>query len=161
MKKIYVVTAEYYSAYHIVGVFDDKESAEKLVRGINDGRWWCSENDRNCWGARVETFVLNPNQGEINAGLIPFEVLMGRDGNSSGQRVGKKNPVEVSTSRELPEGIGYKLRKFGEYGNKDLPSRLEATVFARDKQHAVKIANEIRIQLMATNQWPEDPIGEV
>lgn len=35
--------------------------------------------------------------------------------------------------------------------------RLIVTVEAKDVGHAVKIANEIRTQMIANGEWPEEP----
>ena len=35
------------------------------------------------------------------------------------------------------------------------PWVLNATVWATDKEHAIKITNEHRIGLLAANKWPE------
>jgi len=141
MTEIYVVTEGEYSDYHIVGVYDDKALAEQAA-DIDEGD--------------VKTYTVNEHADLISQGLKPYKVYMDRDGNvdRDGNTGGQPRRVDVSggttvfhvwMARDL---IGYSRARGGPI-YRDVGLRLRATVWARDEQHAVKIVNEKRAQLIA------------
>jgi hypothetical protein len=129
-QKIYVVTAGCYSAYHIVGVFSTKEKAEEFVKKYNK-----TASDLN--KAEIEEYILDQLERDLPPGHKLFFVRMTREG----------------VVREVEE---VKLSDF--YGfdfGFDLSGNLFCTVSAKDQAHAVKIVNERRVYLIASNQWGE------
>lgn len=65
MKTIYVCTEGCYSDYHICGVFDNRELAEKFAETFDCG---------------IEEWPVNPFRKELGEGYKPYLVLMDRDG---------------------------------------------------------------------------------
>lgn len=136
-KKIYVVTSGSYSDYHIVAVYDNKELAEKHKDLLRDG------ND-------VEEYVLNEDADLAQRGLKEFNVRMLRDGE-----------VEMASQWDIGRGeeecnLEDDEQYYWKNGEKIVTASykvLRVKCFAKDKQHAIKIANEKRIQLIAANQW--------
>ena len=136
MDKVWAVEEGEYSDYHIVGVFSTKENAQIVADLFN--------------GSVVE-WPLDPGIEELNAGLQRFQVFMYRDGSAeveSLQRSSYAFPVK-SESEQNQVIRSIRLQK----GNK---SWIVPIVWAKDKKHAVKIANERRVQLIAHGKWPED-----
>lgn len=124
MKKIYVVTAGEYSDYRIQAVFSEKEIAEKYVKLFK------KDSD-----FRVEEHDLNPDKEGISNGYNPFYVIMTREGEC------------VSVNKDLSCYFDHGSINVGWDGN------LEVSLFAKDKKHAIKIANEKRLQVIAGNHW--------
>ena len=133
MKKVYVVTSGSYSDYGIDAIFDTKELAQSFIDSFKDD----SYNDFN----GIDEWDLNPNELDLKANRKPFSLRMDIEGNTfeleqSSSSYGHKNGTDLSFT--------YK---------KDL---MNVKCFADDEIHAVKIANEKRIQILALNRWGQD-----
>jgi hypothetical protein len=87
----------------------------------------------------VETYHLNPFAAEIRSDLYGYKVLMDRQGNVIEARRWTFNTMDAQ---------GYHTIWHDD--------RLFNHCWAKDEQHAIKITNEVRIQLIASNQWPEE-----
>lgn len=124
--KIWIVTSGNYSDYHIVSVFSSQELADKFA---------AHDKDRS-----VEEYEIDLHAEQIRSGLNTFYVRMNRDGDGSVYSRDPDDEVELSLS-DTPRAEGRVL-----YG----------TVWAEGKQHALKIANEKRAQLIANNEWPTE-----
>jgi len=122
--KIYVVFNGYYSDRHVVGVCSTKELAERLAV-LTTEAW-----DKSDW-AVYDVDVIP----ECPVGLLPYDVVMDRRG-------GVK-----SCNRD--SAIGFKPDT--EYYGED--NLMSFYMWAKDEEHAVKIANERRTQLIAMNIW--------
>ncbi len=127
MTKIYAVSRGCYSDYRVVALFST-ESDAKLFMERNPDRYdeW---ND-------VEVYELDSHVEKLREGFSHFFVRMRRDGSAT---------VEPSSTF-----IGYAPHNAFD-GD---PSRPESQSFnwhgwARDAEHAVKIANEHRLMLIA------------
>lgn len=125
MEKIYVVTADEYSGYHIKAVFDEKELAEKYIKMLGG-----DPDD-----IRIEEYPINPNKHELTNGYKPFFLKMTRDGKA----------FEVNKDLEY----------YFNCGNIeiDFQGNMRISMFAKDEKHAIKIANEKRLQVIAGNHW--------
>ena len=128
MKSIWVIEQGSYSDYRVVGVFSTKESAEKFM----------SLMDENYETPCITEWTLDPMIDEINKGLLPFSINMDIDGNTK--------RIRKAEGHNMNGGLSVCGRAMwnddGVYG----------TVWAKDEQHAVKIANEFRTgQLIAGN----------
>jgi hypothetical protein len=109
----------------------DKEELAEEYKG--DDNW-----------ARIEEYDLNPQRLKIAPGKAAYRVWMRRDG-------------DTKDVREREDGIDTTDIRFGEPDDHGL----YACVLAKSPQHAVKIVNEHRVQLIANGEWPEkvnDPI---
>lgn len=114
-------------SYNIVGVYDRRELADKMVE--------------LGYASLVEVHRLNQHMHIIEAGLKHYELNMDRDGRI--EYIGTDSDfdddcygVHYHELLTVPHGVA-----------------LFSTVWARDEQHAVKIANERRVQLIASGEW--------
>ena len=130
MAKIYIVTSGTYSDYGIDGVFDTKEVAEKHIEAFGKGRW----DEMN-----IEEWQLNPNEASLKKGLKAYRVRIDKQGNAKETEWADSS---FGFKGELPD-ISFT------YDNK----LMNCYCFARDRVHAVKIANEKRTQVLAANSW--------
>lgn len=131
--KVYVVTEGEYSDYKVCAVFSTIEKANEYSEMF-------SMNTPN-------EYELDERNGfiESHKGLKYFYVDMERNGNTVA--VGKNEEDDLDFSRVKDHIIQ------DEYG----PDYICVNCWAKDEKHAVKIANEKRIQLIANNQWEESP----
>jgi len=126
MKMMYVITEG--GGFKSSAVFDKKELAEKFI-GL-------FENSFDEF--RIEEYVLNPYEKETNGGYNPFFLRMNKDGDC----------YEIKKSEYVSDFKNEKM-VFGFCMHGDL----YISVFAKDEKHAIKIANEKRIELIANNKW--------
>jgi len=126
---VYIVTRGEYSDYRILAAYSTRELADAVVE-------WLGPSN-----AEVEEYDLDKNAEPLAHGYAAFRVTMDWSGNSE--------PVErvhyrwEALSGEVSVWSG-RSGKGGVYG----------VVFARDEQHAVKIVNEKRAQMIAQWQRP-------
>ena len=133
MKKIYVVSSGEYSDYGIDAIFDSKDLAEKYISAF----------DQSCYDQmKIEEWELNPNENEVKKSRKAFLVRMDKQGNA--------NEVEW---RDSAFGLRNTSLNISFTYNKEL---MNCYCFANDERHAVKIANEKRVQLLANNSWGVD-----
>lgn len=121
-RKIYILTSGAYSDYGIDAVYDDKELAEKAANAV---------------GSDVEEWDINPLEPEIRKGYVAFEIEMTRDG------------VAVRIER-VNSAFGILRNK--DYAISVFDGCFSQRILARDEEHAVKIANETRVRLIAENK---------
>lgn len=126
MATVYIVTDGEYSDYGIVGVFSTRELADTCAKNLIKSKWS---------NAKVETWNLDPHVDELRQGLAPWTVTMDRDGNS--------DAIIDAGSLDSKEDERH-----------DWSGKYTFYVWAEDEQHAVKIANERRAQIVAAGNWP-------
>jgi len=85
-------------------------------------------------GNTVETYETDEYSEYVRQGLMLYDITMLKDGTT-------KHVYETSYM-DNPTGLNV-------WNNEEL----YAVVWARDKQHAIKIVNEKRAQLIATGEW--------
>lgn len=129
MSEIYIVTSGSNSDYSIDRVFTDKEKAEEFVEFVNTHTSRYDQCGIETWQTD-EPFSVPPK------GLKRFYVFMHKNGNGARAQT---NPAD-------------KTRQDGvfKYGKQEC---ICAVVEARDEKHAIKILNERRTMLIATEQW--------
>jgi hypothetical protein len=126
-EKIYVVTHGQYSDYRILTVCSTRELAERALKMLQVD-------------AKIEEFDLDAVM-QVRPGYRPYSVYMARDGESridEGDAWERDAPGKFTTHVEI---LGNNL--------------IYLEVWAKDADHAVKIANEKRIQTIANGEWPE------
>jgi len=135
MPTSYIVMAGEYSDRHVCGVYTTKENADYAA---------------DLFGGWVEEFVPDaiPDHPQ---GMICYHVSMRRDGEATTQKIGIEG-MDIY-------GKGTFLDQYFRKEDGTLTGVKEFTigVWARDEQHAVKIVNEKRAQIIAANEWPDDP----
>ena len=124
--KAYIVTDGDYSDYHIVGVYSTEEQAEQARLNFN--------------ADSVETWELDSDICD-HGGLLRYDVVMDRDGNTTS--------ISRESNRDKPS------RDWQPYGRRHKGEEylMFFPVWANNEEHAVKIANERRAQLVASGQW--------
>jgi len=137
MAKAYVLTEGEYSDYHIIGVYSTRENAEAIKKWLLAGE---SENSYFASLVDIEEYELDPCLDAIRQGLTAYQVHMKWDGDTEGVY-----SADDCYSRE--EVLGVELMAY--------PWGIRGKVFARDEQHAVKIVNEKRAQMIAQGLKPQ------
>lgn len=145
-KSVWVIEQGCYSDYRVVGVFTSKADAKLVADAIN-GK---NDNREESYGddATVAEWPLNPGVADLRKGYRPFLFEILRDGtvercvpwSVSGYDLGGK--VDIWRRSTAPA-----------YRGKNVPDCLHGTVYAKDAQHAIKIANEHRAQFIASGRW--------
>jgi len=120
MKKVYVITQGEYSDYHICAIFSDKKKAKEVVDFFNDG----------CELANIEEWLIDVVPPENRK---RFCVFMGKNGD-----------VEDISKDKLCDVADFK-NKVSEWWNKN---GWTFRVWAKDKDHAIKIAGDWRRKLL-------------
>lgn len=131
--KLYTASAGNYSDWHILGIFDNKEQAE-LVQDLH-----CSDNP-------IEEWELNKVPAHP-PGLVFWTVCMQKDGTTLKVK-------RISMAWDGPDNVATPCHHDHSLGT-PIPRYMEFWHWAKDEQHAVKIANEKRVQLLALNQWAD------
>lgn len=141
MTKVYVVSTGEDSDYEIDSIFSDEERAKKCAGMIDSGH--ASSN--------VDEFTLDPEKEILRRGYGYWRVHMFSDGEGTFTVVSQRKPdgfdseyAEVFKATWTMSGKGY----------------LKCRMKARDRDHAVKIANERRTAILAAHLWPDDPPTE-
>lgn len=133
MEKVWLVEQGYYSDYRVVGVFSSKENAQRICSILGD--------------ASIDEREVDPVISDLDKGYVLFHVSMLRDGTvESIEMCPRLYATDLSGGhtiwrRSKNKYCGYK------------PDVLNSYVMAKDSIHAIKIVNEHRTQLIATNQW--------
>lgn len=128
--EIYIVTAGEYSSYHIIATFLDKDKAQRLKDFIAH--------------SEIEIFEVDPDF--VTPTQPYFYVQMERHGNT----ISCKEEGLITTIIKL-KNLNTTWEVSNPIGNRH--GRLICKCFAKDREHAIKITNEIRLQLLATNSW--------
>jgi len=141
---VWVVERGEYSDYQVIGVFSSKENAQQIADAINAS---CVFDK-----ATVAEWPLDPGVHKLRKGFIQFLVNMRADGT-----VERCDPRDIS-GYELAGSVRmWRRSQVPAYkGNPDKPDVVQAFVWARDAQHAVKITNEHRTRMIATGEWDTD-----
>lgn len=127
MTVVYVVADGAYSDYHVVGICSTLEIAKRL-KEIHD-----ASQDVEVW-----TLDCVP---DVPPGLLPWSLKMDEHGNS--QDIKREPPPLDDGGRWAP--YGDRLKRWVYF-----------VMWARDAEHAVKIANEWRVALIASGEWTSD-----
>lgn len=131
---IWVVEKGDYSDYQVVGVFSSRENAQLVADAIN--------KDDPYDKATVDEWPLDPVVGELSHGRRPFLINMLRDGT-----VERCDQTEVSAF-----GIRHMLKP-EIWRSRTVQDCLLGEFWGVDAQHAIKIANEKRAQMIARGEW--------
>ena len=134
-KIIYIVTSGEYSDYRIDGVFSSKENAELYIR-LEEPR-----GDIEEW--ELDAYVL-----AMKRGLSGFLIVMQRDGTTlRAERESLRYTPSHPTAIFYGENCGWHEAR----------GAMRIDVLAKSKEHAIKIANDTRRQIVAENRWGINP----
>lgn len=138
MREIYAVSTGTYSDYGIVAVFSTKEKAEEFMKFVPSEDY----ND-------IETYELDPDvAAQIREGYSPYYVLMLRDGTTETIHRHEVGMYSVGSSAWIHRRSTLPSRV-----TPRLPDCIVVHAMAKSEEHAVKIANEKRVQFIANGEW--------
>lgn len=123
MAKVYLVTEGEYSSYHVCAAFSTEEKAKEAAALLRDGY--------------IEEFELDPASPHP-PGLRFWDVLMNGDGTVVHARMQSVDLATQTKENACP---------WSERG------KWSFDIWAKDEGHAIKIANERRIQMLASGDW--------
>ena len=127
--KVFIVTSGCYSDYAIDAVFTNEKTAEVYADKI--------DGEVEMWETSPSNLIDKITHNKI------FVVRMNKEGNTD------LVMEEDFDSHEIENAIEKKTEIF-----KAVDGYCMITyMFAKDEKHAVKIANERRVQLIANNEW--------
>ncbi len=138
MKKVWLIEQGVYSDYRVVGVFSTKENADLVCKEIKK-----SDYHNN---PEVREWNLDPGVSQLNKGYLKFRVLMLRNGDT--EDISPINYFELEEKCYI-----WERSKAEAYKGKGLKDVLDAEIWAKSKQHAIKIVNEKRGQMIANGEW--------
>jgi hypothetical protein len=127
--KVYIVTAGDYSSYHICGIFSTKVLAKKFINSFKRKNLFNDFND-------IVTWNLDNFKEYLEQKFKPYFVRMNKEGDTL--------CIEPSDNNYI-----------NDYGNInfDIKGNLYNYIWAKDEEHAIKITNEKRIQLIEQDKW--------
>ena len=132
MTEVFIVTSGEYSDYSIDAVFSHREMADAYVTARNThGRSWSNPF------ANVEVWPLDLPAGKWKLTCV----RMNRDGDT------------LKTWSDTSHG-SYKEAGFVCW---DVSDNLVWAVATDDEEHAVKVVNEKRTQILASDTWGKEP----
>lgn len=136
-KKIYIITAGKYSDYHIVGVAESKEVADELLSKYN-----------GLESPSIEEYKINSKNDILEIQNKNYYIVrMDREGNSDSE---EWEGCYTDIDKEIE--LSY-LGRFSKI-HPNTPAMI-MYVWANNLTHAVKIANEKRVQMIASGLWDE------
>ena len=149
---VYAVSTGYYSDYRIVAMFSTEEAAKQYAAAYPMG------------SADVEIYELdqeNEATNRVRLGLKQWSVRMDKAGNGTADHV---DPTDEDVPRRWlywHHEPWFALKGAPAWPTSSPPSSpwkwaLNGYWWAADEQGAIKAANELRAQLIATGRWPED-----
>jgi hypothetical protein len=127
MTKVYLTSEGSYSGFHITGVFSTREKAER-AKEVHD------------YGNEIDEYDLDVIS-ETPPGLLGWIVTMDENGDVKRWRREGYTTERPPVGLWMSWGIGGSVAYIG--------------VWARDPEHAVKIASEIRHEKMVSGEWSE------
>lgn len=136
MTTIYIVTAGDYSEYAIHAVFSTAELAQQYI----DAQSWRDQ-------AEIEEWALDPDADYLRQGMSWYEVIIGVA--SSDVLSLKKDRMGESDIRFIPGNEQFAQVIGLDYWAQD---HLIISCWAKDEQHAAKIAMEKRAVWLANQQ---------
>ena len=129
LQAVFLVTRGDYSDYRVCAVFTEKPLAEKYIDSFKGNSYEAF---------RIENYTLNPYHYELKNDYKPFFLRMTKEGNCT--EINVKDSSYGFEDEDVDFGF-------------DVNKNMYISIFAKDETHAIKIANEKRVQLIAENRW--------
>lgn len=127
-KKVYILTSGSYSDYHIVGVTDDKNLADNISE-----KWYTDIEEYELIESETWPIIKDKNR---------YSLAMDKEGDTV--YIHNSDPVNDTNTSLILENVKSRGVEF---------TYLYIECWATSEEHAVKIANEIRTQLIASGEW--------
>lgn len=138
---VWVIEQGEYSDYRVVGVFSSRENAEAVAALLGKEEY----GDK----PTVAEWPLDPVVNELHQGLKPYRVVMAADGTAE-----KCEPKNEVSAYDIKSGVTIWERSTAPaYRGKGVQDCIHGIVWAKDEQHAVKVMNEKRAQMIASGEW--------
>jgi len=128
-EKVLVITAGEYSDYHIIGAVRDRAIAEVYAKHLH--------------GAVEEIEYLEDIEPRTKKGIFPWHIYMDKDGNIP-REDWHLGPDEFDKDIKYPSFSLYRDNHSGKI-------EMVAHILAKDRDHAIKVAGELRTQILALN----------
>lgn len=135
MTTIYLVSKGSYSDYHVCGVYSTREKADHAQKLFGDE-------------AGIEVYDLD-DVPDAPPGLFRYSVTMSKSGD-------RARVCLVCVSGDVDPASVEFIPKFHSWSEPCEAHAADFRVWARDDEHAVKIANEKRTQMIAEGRWPTE-----
>lgn len=136
--QIWLITEGEYSEYCVVAAFSTKDRALSFA---DSWKPYLSASYRE--SPQVEEFPLDPENLNAPPGTKLYSVRMNREGEADAM---EDDFFDIDYGRRH---LGGRLCR----GKKPEDTILLVFCFAKSEEHAIKIANEKRAQLIAGNEW--------
>jgi len=135
MSTIYIVTSGSYSDYRIHSVFDTRDRAEKFIE-------YMEKNVSGYYGddCNIEEWEINKYLSNIERGLKHYQIYYSEIENGDASIVENCEPTEEYEHCWKTNLIGRTIVSY------------RVHVWAKDKESALKIANEKRVQYLASGR---------
>ena len=127
--QVFLVTEGDYSDYRVVGAFSTLALAREFKRLLGGDE--LNEN--------IEEMELDANLPQLRSGLRAWTVWMRRDGSNESVR-----DTGVEMDNPKPKIVNNSARNV-----------MIQTVWATNAEHASKIVNERRVQMIANGEWED------
>lgn len=144
MKTVWAIEQGSYSDYHIVGVYSTKERAEAVAAKLE------SRRDE----PTVVEWPIDPAADEVCAGLGSWRVYMLHDGTVERVEQAGPNGYSICGQAEI-----HRREESGAPAWRGKPDCLFCVCWATDANHAIKITNEKRIQMIACGEFTAPKVG--
>lgn len=125
LKKVYLVTTGDYSDYRVVSVCSNKEQAEALSKHPPINR-------------DIEDFLIDQYRESVSAGRVLYFIEMLRSGDTI------KCVIKDGSGFDFPDVGGIWVNDIVKY-----QKGITGCFFGKDEQHAIKVANEFRLRMIA------------
>ena len=136
--KVYLVSEGCYSDFTIIGAFSTPEKAKDAADYFNANEG-------------IDEYEIDQDAKQRPVGMKAFSVTMDREGNVIKDEWSHNNVIYECSGSDADNNV---VRPYGGY--RGMPTHASFYVWARDEEHAVKIANEKRGALLLSNGWPGD-----
>jgi hypothetical protein len=130
---IYVVTRGKYSDYRICNLFSTKELAQLFIDSFTN---------EDCSAFRIHSYKLDNLAHELQQGYRPFSLKMTKEG----------EVYDIEDEYDVSDCDFINDKQNIEFINDEL----WMSVYAKDIEHAIKIVNEKRLELIGLNYWKND-----
>lgn len=142
MKKVYLVTSGEYSDYRINAVFSTRQKAQKYI----DKYGTYNALSYSCYTYEIEEYEIDPLGFELTSVLIPYAISMYYNGDTFHSKI--CDPEDFKEEYEIIKHKPFSGKPVGH-------NTLRFFCLAKDINHAVKITNEKRVQLIANGIFTE------
>lgn len=133
---IWVIEDGKYSDYGVLGVFSTEQHAQLARQRV---------------GGTIAKWPLDPRVHEMRQGYKQYRVQMLRNGDVT--QCKEKCQIKDLDVRNDISILEYSRSRYYEQHPPVPPDCMDATVWAKDETHAIKIVNEYRTQWIAEGRW--------